>query len=412
MALKSTMITLVAAAVLLIVASACGGGQGKPETPTPLKIGLLLNFSHSPDTALDRKRAFNLAIEQVNNAGGVLGRPVQGVSADVPVDPDLAVEAARRLVQVEKVHAIVGPSASVAALPVSEMVTGPAGIPTISPSATSPQLTEAEDYGYFFRTALSDTVQGPVLARVTRERGFDNVAVIYRDDPYGRGLARSFEESWEGGLQTISVAADQTTFAPDLRRSAEEGAQALVVITFEDQALSIVREALDEGIFEQFVFGDAAKRKSLVREIGGDRLGGMYGTAGAPSPDSAAAAEWNKAYIEKYGGLPDLTYVKETYDATIAIALAAQSAGSVEGAAIRDHLRAIASAPGQTVTATAEGVAEGLSLLDEGREINYEGAANTLDWDENGDLSSGYIGTWRFTRDEEIEDLDTVFFQQ
>ncbi len=412
MALKSTLLTLAAAVVLLVIGSACGGGQGKPETPTPLKIGLLLNFSNSPDTALDRKRAFNLAIEQVNNAGGVLGRPVQGVSADVPVDPDLAVEAARRLVEVEKVHAIVGPSASVAALPVSEIVTGPAGIPTISPSATSPQLTEAEDNGYFFRAALSDTVQGPVLARVTRERGFDHVAVIYRDDPYGRGLARSFEESWEGGLQTISVTADQTTFAPDLRRSAEEGAQALVVITFEDQALSIVREALDEGVFDQFVFGDAAKRKSLVREIGGDRLGGMYGTAGAPSPDSAATAEWDSAFMDKYGELPDFTYVKETYDATVAIALAAQSAGSVEGAAIRDHLRAIASAPGQAIPATPEGVAEGLVLLDEGREINYEGAANTLDWDENGDLSSGYIGTWRFTQDEEIEDLDTVFFQQ
>ena len=411
MALRSNLITLAAMAVLLIVGSSCGGGTERPETPTPLKIGLLLNFSSSPETSADRKRAFDLAIEQVNDAGGVLGRPVEGVSVDVPLDPDQAVEAARQLVEVDGVHAIVGPSASAAALPVSEKVTGPAGIPNISPSATSPQLTEAEDDDYFFRTALSDTSQGPVLARVTLEQGLDNVAVIYRDDPYGRGLARSFEESWEGGLQSVSVTADQTTFLAGLRQIAAEGAQALVVITFADQAESIVREALDEGIFDRFVFGDAAKRKSLVQKIGGDRLGDMYGTAGAPAPDSAATVEWDRAYIDKYGGLPDLTYVKETYDATVAIALAAQSAGSVEGAGIRDHLRVIASSPGQTVYGTPGGVAEGLTLLREGREINYEGAANTLDWDENGDLKSGYIGSWRFTRDEDIEDLDTVFIQ-
>ena len=411
MAIKPTLIALAAAAVLLIIMSGCGGGSGKPETPTPLKIGLLLNFSDSPETLVDRKRAFELAIKQVNDAGGVLGRPVEAVSVDVPVDPDLAVEAARRLVEIDGVHAIVGPSASAAALPVSEKVTGPAGIPTISPSATSPQLTGAEDDGYFFRTALSDTAQGPVLARVTRERGFDNVAVVYRDDPYGRGLAGSFEESWDGKLRAISAAADQTTFITDLRRSAEEGAQALVVITFGDQALSIVREALDEGIYNQFVFGDAAKRRSLVTDIGDARLGGMYGTAGAPAPDSPATADWDRAYVDEYGGPPDVPYVKETYDAAIAIALAAQAAGSVEGAAIRDRLRAIGSAPGQTVPGTVEGVAEALRLLDEGREINYEGAANTLDWDENGDLSSGYIGIWRFTQDETIEELDTVFFQ-
>ena len=411
MALRSNLITLAAMAVLLIVGSSCGGGTERPETPTPLKIGLLLNFSSSPETSADRKRAFELAIEQVNDAGGVLGRPVEGVSVDVPLDPDQAVEAARQLVEVDGVHAIVGPSASAAALPVSEKVTGPAGIPNISPSATSPQLTEAEDDDYFFRTALSDTSQGPVLARVTLEQGLDNVAVIYRDDPYGRGLARSFEESWEGGLQSVSVTADQTTFLAGLRQIAAEGAQALVVITFADQAESIVREALDEGIFDRFVFGDAAKRKSLVSNIGGDRLGDMYGTAGAPALDSAATVEWDRAYIDKYGGLPDLTYVKETYDATVAIALAAQSAGSVEGAAIRDHLRVIASSPGQTVYGTPGGVAEGLTLLLEGREINYEGAANTLDWDENGDLKSGYIGSWRFTRDEDIEDLETVLIQ-
>ena len=398
-------------AIVGIGASACDGPPQEPDTATSLKIGLLLNFTGSPEASADRERAFNLAIRHINQGGGVLGRPVEGIAADATPDPLAAVDEARRLIEAEGVHAIVGPNASAAALPVAETVSGPAGIPTISPSATSPKLSQAADDGYFFRTTLSDTAQGPVLARVTRERGFDNVGLIYHDDAYGQGLATSFEESWNGTLRVVSVDADQTTYVPELRQSASAGAQALVVITFETQALSIVREALDEGVYDQFVFGDAAKRRSLVREIGGARLGGMYGTAGAPAPDSAAADDWEAAFIAEYGELPVLAYVKETYDATIAIALAAQAAGSVDGAAIRDHLRAIGSPPGQTVLGTPAGVADGLRLLAEGREIDYEGAASSLDWDDNGDLRRGYIGTWRFTEDGGIEELDAVLFE-
>ena len=108
---------------------------------------------------------------------------------------------------------------------------------------------------------------------------------------------------------------------------------------------------------------------------------------------------------------PQSTYVKETYDATIALALAAQAAGSLNGDAIRDHLRAIGSPPGETVMGTPQGVADGLRLLADSHEIDYEGVANSLDWDENGDLLRGYIGIWRYTRDERIEELDTVLFQ-
>ena len=116
--------------------------------------------------------------------------------------------------------------------------------------------------------------------------------------------------------------------------------------------------------------------------------------------------------MAEYGGLPVLTYVKETYDATIALALAAQAAGSLDGPAIRDHLRNIGSPPGQVVLGTSGGVADALRLLAEGREVDYEGVATTLDWDENGDLQRGYIGVWRFTRYEGIEEVETVFFQQ
>ena len=374
MALKTRLFRLVAAASLLLIACSCTLVVPPPTDASPaLKLGLLLNYTGSPEASADRERAFNLAIDHVNAGGGVLGQPVTGIAADATSDPQVAVEAARQLIEVEGVHAIVGPNASSAALPVAETVAGPAGIPLISPSATSPQLSTVPDQGYFFRTALSDAIQGPVLASLTRERGFNNVGFIYLDDAYGQGLAAAFAQAWEGALQSVALEVNRTNHLEVLRASAGGGAQALVVVTPEEQAVALIRTALDEGLFDRFVFGDAAKRLRLVQEIGGARLGGMYGTAGASAPDNDATPEWEAAFIEAYGALPVLAYVKETYDATIALALAAQAAGSVEGPAMRDQLRAIGGPPGRIVPGTPAGVGDGLHLLASGQVINYEG---------------------------------------
>ena len=404
-----------AAVVLLTVAvvdpAAEAGAQ--PDGPTALKIGLLMDFSSgSGEVAADRRRAFELAIKHVNAAGGVFARPVTIAMGDTTADPEEAVAQARRLVEVEGVHAIVGPNSSANALVIAERVTGPARVPTISFSATSPKLTAAADGGYLFRTALSDVAQGPVLAAITREQGFDNVGLLYVDDAWGQGLAGAFEAAWDGALKAVAVERGQTTFLAELRESASGGAQALVVIAFETAALTMVREAIDNGLYDRFTFGDAAKRLSLVRSLGGDRLGGMYGTGPATASESAASAAWEAAYVAEYGALPVLAYVKEAYDATVALALAVAAAGSADGTAIRDRLRAIGGPPGSPVTAGPHGVAAALRTLAEGGEIDYEGASGSIDWDDNGDLRSGHIGIWRFTADERIEETGTVPFSR
>ncbi len=402
-------VALILTAVCMAITAACGDNS---EGGTPLKIGLLMNFSSgSAEVYRDRQRAFDLAIKHINEGGGVFGLPVQTVVGDTTADPELAVEEARRMVETERVHAIVGPNASANALPIAERVSGPGGIPTVSFSATSPMLTTVVDNDFLFRTVLSDRAQGPILARVTRERGFDNVGVIYVDDAWGQGLSSTFEAAWEGQLKSVPVERGQTTFVSELRESASEGAQALVVMVFETEAGIIVKEALDNKIYDQFTFGDAAKRLSIVKLAGGSRLEGMYGTGPATAPSNSSSAAWEASYIDEYGELPVLTYVKETYDATVVLALAAQAAGKVEGAAIRDQLRAVSGAPGAIVIAGAEGISRALSILQDKGEVDYQGAATTLDWDENGDLRRGYVGVWRYTRDERIEELDTTLFE-
>ena len=333
--------------LLSVAGMSLTGAAAEPTTArtdgsTALKIGLLLDLSSgSAEVYRDRQRAFELAIKHVNEGGGVFGLPVMVVVGDATADPEKAVAAARRLVEVEGVHAIVGPNASASALPVAERVVGPAAIPTASFSATSPELTAVADNDFLFRTALSDVSQGPVLARVARKRGFDNLDLLYVDDPWGRRLAGAFEAAWDGPVKAVPVARGRTDFLTALRESASGGAQALVVIAFESAALTMVREAIDNGLYDNFVFGDSAKRPGLVRSLGGARLGNMYGTGPASAPESAASAAWEAAYVAEYGALPVLAYVKEAYDPTIALALAAQAAGGADGAVPVEGILAI-----------------------------------------------------------------------
>ena len=102
--------------------------------------------------------------------------------------------------------------------------------------------------------------------------------------------------------------------------------------------------------------------------------------------------------------------MKQTYDATVALALAAQAAGSLEGTAIRNQLRTIGTPPGELVIAEASSIANGLRILADGGAINYEGAAMPLDWDENGDLATGFVAVWQFTPAGTIEVIRTVPF--
>ncbi|MDE2902621.1 MAG: ABC transporter substrate-binding protein [Chloroflexota bacterium] len=394
-------------ALVFLVASLSTCGEAVPAEP--LKLGLLTYISAgSPQNAQDRQRAFDLAVAHLNQAGGVFGRPVHAAVGDTALDPDTAVAEARRLIEDEGVHALVGPSTSANSLPVAEGVAGPARVPLISPSATSPTLTDAEDDDFFFRAALSDLAQGPVLARIARQRGFDNVGLIYRNDLWGQGLASAFEGAWDGSVRSVASEPGQTSFAEALRETAAGGAQALIVILFQAEAIAAVRAALDGGVYDQFVLGDALKNTELIEAIGSDALAGTHGAGTAASPDSESSSAWMAAWIDAYGEPPKGSYVREVYDATIALALAAQSANSTDGVAIRDQLRSIGVAPGESVVAGPEGVTEALETLADGGEIIYQGASGTLAWNASGDLAQGHVGIWRFTADGQIEDLEAV----
>ncbi|MYE05960.1 MAG: ABC transporter substrate-binding protein [Chloroflexi bacterium] len=376
----------------------------------PLKIGLLADFSGPlAEFGPSIQTGVELAIKQLNDGGGVLGHPVQLVTGDTALDPTQATEETRRLIEVEGVHAIVGPLASSITLAVVESVAADAGVLVISPSATSPQLTIADDNDFLFRSTVSDAAQGPVLAQLAADEGYTNVGVIFLNDPYGQGLAEAFEAAWGGDANLVSIEPRQASYLAELQQAADNDAEVLIVIAFPQEAEIFIREALEQGLFDEFLFVDGSKSQELVDAIGGEYLDGMKGTAPSPGPESPALLLFNQSYIAEYGELSPLPFVAEAYDAAVAIGVAAQAAGSLDRAAIRDSLRTVAGPPGDPYAIGGEGVGAALAAVAQGWEVDLEGAATTLDWDENGDITSGYIGVWAYQGGEIVEISVTAF---
>ena len=190
------------------------------------------------------------------------GISVTSVRADSTcIDNAAATAAAERLITSDGVSGIMGADCSGVTGAVLSNVAVPNGVVMISPSATSPGLSAADDNGLFFRTAPSDARQGVVMAEVLLENEIEEVAVTYTNNDYGKGLADSFEAAYEerGGSVTINTAHEdgKADYSAEVGALASAGGDRLVVAGYVDQGGSgVVRSALDSGAFDTFHFPD------------------------------------------------------------------------------------------------------------------------------------------------------------
>lgn len=330
-----------------------------------------------------------LAVKEINEAGGVLGGELELVVGDTQTRAQPAIDAAMRLVSVDGVAGILGALSSGNTIPVATTVAKANQIPQISNASTAPAITALDDDDFLFRTAPSDAYQGVVLARLVESAGVGSVAVLYVNNDYGVGLAEAFAENF-GGTVTTSAAFEpnKASYRGELQSVAGGDPEALLLIAYpDDGGLLILRQSLEEGFFDRFVFTDGMKTAQLVDDIGAQFMNGMFGTAAA-SVESEASAAFAAAYEAEFGELPPLPYIDNAYDAAMIMALAIEQAGSTDGPAVRDALRLVANAPGEIVGPGE--FAKAKELIAAGTAVNYEGAAGSHDFDENGDVTGTF----------------------
>ncbi len=343
-----------------------------------IKMGIILGFTGPIESLTpDMGNSAELAFKEVSDSGQLLGgQKVRVVRADSTcIDAAAASAAAERLITSDKVVGIMGADCSGVTTAIANNVAIPNGVTMISPSATSPALTTIADNGYFFRTAPSDARQGQVLAQITIERGFKDVAVTFINNDYGKGLSDSFINAYKGLGGKVSAVvpheADKADFSAEVAALNASGASILAVFGYVDQGGNhIIQGSIDSGAFDKFILADGMFGESLLKNIDGD-LSGTFGTV--PGTDSKGAASFAKMATSAgiKGGGP---FTGESYDAAALLMLAMQSGGSTDRAALASNVLAVANTPGEKIMPGELGKA--LRILANGGAVDYVGATN------------------------------------
>lgn len=342
-----------------------------------VKMGVLLGFTGPIESVTPfMADSAELAWKEISDSGLFLGgSTITPVRADSTcVDSSAAQAAAERMISSDGVVAIMGADCSGVTMAVLQNVAMSAGVPMISPSATSPAFTTTESNGLFYRTSPSDARQGEVMAKVLMERGIDNVAVSYVNVDYGAGFADAFVSSFEalGGTVTARVPHEdgRGDYSAEVGTLAAAGGDALVILGYTDGGGSVLRTAYELGAFDQFAMGDGMFGDELVASVG-EALEGTIGTIPWAAGDGTEAFS---ALAQAAGINSESSFTRESYDAAALLALAAQAAGEATPEGIAANILSVANAPGEEIL--PGDLARGLQILADGGEINYIGATN------------------------------------
>ena len=362
-------------------------------TDAPLKLGTLLPTTGSlaylgpPEIA-----GTNVAVKEINDAGGVLGKPVEIVHRDSgDTTTDIATQSVNDLLG-QGVSAIVGAASSGVSKTVIGNITG-AGVIQFSPANTSPDFSTWDDNGLYWRTAPSDVLQGRILGNYIMSCGAQTVGMIVLNDAYGTGLQSNVKTSVEeSGGQVVAEEMfneGDSQFSSQVDSVVAAKPDAIVVISF-DQAKSIVPLLKAKGVDSSQLFFVDGNTSDYSKDLDAGTLEGAQGTI----PGTFASENFKESLLAVDPALKDWSYAGESYDAVTLLALAAEAAGSTDGKAIAAQLESV-SGEGEKCFDFAGCV----TILRGGGDIDYDGYSGPITFDANGDPTEAFIGIYQYDAD-------------
>ncbi len=403
---------LAIAGVSTLLLSACAtGGEPSAETEEPaetgdalpveagerdltLKVGTILPqsgtlaFLGPPEEA-----GVALAAQEINDADiGITVEVTYRDSGDTTTD--IATVSVTDLLS-EDVSAIIGAASSGVSFTVIDQITA-AGVVEFSPANTSPDFTDYEDNGLYFRTAPSDLLQGEVLGNLIAEDGASTLGLLVLNDPYGTGLAAATREAFESaGGEVVAEELFNTgdsNFDAQLSTINAANPDAVAVITF-DEAKVVVPAIVGSGYpGEQLYFVDGN-----LADYSADFAPGLIAGAKGTLPGPVLEDDFRERVLAVNPDLADFSYAPESYDALALIALAAYAANSTEGTDIAEYLRQVSGGTGEGEKVSD--FADAAALLSEGEQIDWDGPSGPITLDEAGDPTEATIGIYEYGED-------------
>ena len=331
----------------------------------PIKIGV--QGAHSGDLAsygVPSLNAAKLVIDDANAKGGVLGGKVEVVSQDDQCKPEMATNAATKLIS-DKVAVVIGPICSgptKAALPLFQ----DANLIAVSPTATTPGLTEDGKHPLFFRTVANDNAQ----ARLTSDFMLNKlkakkVAYLHDNGDYGKGFAdnnRVFME--KGGAETVlfeAVTPDAVDFSAVVRKLRRAKPDIVVFGGYQPVASKLIQQMRRDRLTTPFIGPDGVKDEQFIK-VAGKNAEGVYATGPTDVSKLPMNIQAHENHKKKYGTEPGAFY-DNAYSATVALLEAIKAAGSTDSQKIMEALRTnMVDTPLGKIKFDAKGDAEGIGF--------------------------------------------------
>ena len=383
-----------------------------------LKLGALLpSTGDLSSIGANMGLAVELAVDTINDCGGVNGSPVTLINQDSQTEPTAASSAMTKLTEVEGVAGVVGAFAS-SVSSAAVKIAARNQVMMISPGSTSPVFTEEAKQGkyngYWARTASPDTYQAKALAALAHKKGFKRVATVAINNDYGVGFEREFVSAFQklGGTvinnsQPVRYDPKASTLDSEAKAAFAKQPDAVTALLYVETGSVLLKSAFEQGLTKdvQILLTDGVYSQDFTKLVGKNAAGqsiisGALGTAAGA--DGQALSEFTSLWKEKTG--KDWTvYVPQTWDATVLMMLAAEASGENTGDGIKNQLRAVANSPGKEVSNPCQA----MELIRNGEEINYQGASGNVDIDEYGDVVSSF-DVWTVKEDGGLEVIDRV----
>lgn len=336
------------------------------------------------------QQAIRLAVDEVNAAGGAGGVKLELFTEDDQTKPDAAVLAAKKLIEVNKVQAILGTWASGVSLAVMPL-TDAAGIIEMNVSG-APAISTLDTKDLVWRFQATNDRFGAAFAEICAKRGFKRPATMAFNNASGLGNVEGFARAWKkrGGEVVAGVVYEpnRPSYRSELQKILAAKPDVIVTGSYLPDTTIILREAYQAGADVKWVIPGWAANPELVKALGAEVCEGIISVETVSNEKSGAYARFDAAYLKASGKAASTNiYAAMAYDMVIALALAIEAAGpGATVAQVNGKLREVSNAPGTAV----QGFAEGKALLAKKTKVNYEGASSKLDFDSFGDATPDF----------------------
>lgn len=338
------------------------------------------------------QRLIVAAVEAVNAAGGVNGRRMEVFAEDDQTSPPAGVLAARKLIDVNRVRAIVGTWASGVSLAVVP-ITNDADILLMNTSgAPALSVPPANARGLSYRFQATNDRFGRAFAEIAVREGFRRPATMAINNASGLGNTEGFRRAWAAKGNTngehVVYEPNQPSYRSELMRVLNTRPDVIVMGSFLPDTTILLREWVQMGQPVKWIIPGWAANPQLVQALGPAVTEGIISVDSVSNEGAQAFAAFDTAHKRVMANRPgtENVYAAMTWDMVITLALAIEQAKSFDTAAINRAIREVANPPGEVVGTFAEGRA----AIAAGRKINYEGASSVLDFDQFGDVTPDF----------------------